>query len=67
MHNLKLKYLEPIIKTNRIYLWFNDDCIKINDIDYMFKKYGECKVESIYDDSDALVGSHLDIEIHIGK
>lgn len=65
--SVKLKDLKSIIATNRIYLWFKDECIKINDIDYMFKKYGECKVEGIYDDSDALVGSHLDIEIHIGK
>lgn len=62
--SVKLKDLKSIIATNRIYLWFKDgDCSKVFDKDSMFKTYGECEVKSIYDDTDPIEISHIDIVI----
>ena len=60
---MKLKELRYIIDSKVIYLWANNNCIKINDKNYMYSKYGERMVKCIYDDKDYLHGSHLDIVI----
>ena len=62
---MKLKELKNIIESKIIYLWTDDDCIRIKDKDCMYSKYGEYEVEYIYDDKDLLHGSHLDIGLYI--
>lgn len=64
---MKLKELKSIIESGIIYLWVDNDCFQIKDKNDMYSNYGEREVKCIYDDTDVLDGSHLDIELYTNR